>query len=224
MNNTKELASQALDASSEKWRTRLVEFKRISQLSDQAIAKRLNTTQSIVNRVRNGSLPMPWPMRVRFADLQYFRSVRRLVLELLPEQTSALLMAKHDAYLEKSLTKGMRDIPENDLAELKAGNEHPVWITLLNGLKEEFGSDQKVADAIGTTRSLLSVVRAGSARLPVEVKACVIGLTNYKINDEVMLSLLPAPTIAAVKEHADERPDPAADDKPYVWEEKKDGV
>lgn len=208
---------QSVDTAA-RWQSRLNAFKQLHQLSDLAIANRLNTTQSIINRVRHGNLSMPWPIRVRLADLGNLRSVRRLVLELLPEQTAAILLTKHVSYIGADLAKTLRPLPENDLSELGTGNEHPVWITLLNDLKAQLGTDKKVAEALATTQSILSVVRAGAARLPFDVKIAVIRRTSYSINDAILLSLLPRQTIAAIQHAAGQRPDPASDGGPYAWE------
>lgn len=202
-------ANTSEDASAERWRIRLETFKQLNDLTDLAIAQRLGTSQSIVNRIRNGSVSMPGPVRVRFADIGGLKSLRRLLQELLPEQ--ALQRANGGDTPQKKL-------PQEHIKALMAGNENPLWIALLDALKADYGTDRQLADTIGTTRNLLSVVRATSARLPLEVKLRVIARTDYVVTDKVLLSLLPRPTFNAIVESIEQRPVHSRDKMAFAWE------
>ena len=200
------VAGQQLDRSDLAWQQRLVRVKEESGLSFQALAKRLKTQSSNIFRVHSGTLKMPMGMRARLLDLDAFRSVRAICLALLAEEVATNLTKRHDAYLNENTLKHLRPLPKQVVEALENGDEHAAWNGILDELKAQFGSDQKLAIELGTSRSLVSVVRTvQDKRLPVEVKLRAIDLADFLINDHLLLTLMPTPVIQVVNESIHER-------------------
>ena len=191
------------------WRQRLVDLKAESGMSYQALAARLKMDPSNLYKSCQGKAKVPLATRVRYFDFFGFRSLRSAVLSALPKDAAESLLKRHDALITNTVQKKLRKLPEDALQALSEGNEKPAWVIILDRLKETYKTDQKLAEALGCTRPIIAIFRATGQRLPFEVKLRALDMTDFVVNDELLLSLLPVLVIDAIKEEAAKRPDPS---------------
>ena len=119
-----------------------------------------------------------------------------------------MVMKRHDSLITNTMQKKLKMLPEDVLKTLAEGDEHPAWMAILDDLKLTYKTDQKLAEALGSSRSMLSMIRSTGHRLPIELKLRALDMTDFIVTDELLLSLLPSLAIDAIKEDADKRPTP----------------
>lgn len=201
------VANQHLGPNDLLWQQRLIKIKEQTEFSFQTLARRLKAQPSNVFRVHAGTLKMPMAMRARLLDFDSFVSVRAICFALLPEETVEHLSNRHNAYIGQNMIKDLKPLPKNVIDALEKCDEHQAWVGILDELKLTFGSDQNLATKLGTTRSLLSVVRTvKEKRLPTEIKLRALDIANFVINDELLLTLMPSLVIEVVNMHISDRP------------------
>lgn len=189
-----------INSSDEKWQRKLIELKADTGFTFQQLASRLKCQTSNLIRIYHGTLKMPLATRARLLDLSAFRSTREICLALLDADTSASINQRHDAYIQKNLDRKLKRLSEHSLDALEMDNEFPAWIEILDELKTKHDSDQRVADVIGTTRAAIGFARRSERRLPTEAKLNALSKTAFIVNDNLLLTLMSAPTIEAIRE------------------------
>lgn len=176
--------------SEDEWRQALESMKVELDLSDQQLAVLLGSSQAIINKVRRGIHKMPLVVKLRLLDRAAYSSVRDKVLAVLPSEVSLRLQEINDAQLKAGANRNRREIPTDVARLLLQGNEREAWNLLLDEARERFGSDVKVGQLIGASKSMISVARAGVSRLTPTTKIELLNVLDYRVSDELLMSLL----------------------------------
>ena len=174
----------------EDWRLLLEAMKSELSLSDQQLAVLLGSSQAIINKIRRGIHKMPLVVKLRLMDRSAYASVRAKVLAVLPNDLSVKLQQINDSQLKASADRKLRDLPSEISKLLVEGEEREAWNLLLDEAKLLFGSDVKVGQLIGASKSMISVARAGVSRLTPATKVELLDKLNYRVSDELLISLL----------------------------------
>ena len=96
------------------WIQQLDRFRRESQLSDVAVAKRLDISPAMLAHVRTGRRLLPLQARIRLLDALGYVITRKLLLRVVPEEVRQALVAANAALIEANLAEGAAD-PNADL-------------------------------------------------------------------------------------------------------------
>ena len=176
--------------SEDEWRQALESMKVELDLSDQQLAAVLGSSQAIINKVRRGIHKMPLLVKLRLLDRAAYASVRDKVLAVLPSEVSLRLQEINDAQLKAGVCRNLREIPAEITRLLLEGDERDAWNLLLDEARQRFGSDVKVGQLIGASKSMISVARAGVSRLTPTTKVELLNVLDYRLSDELLMSLL----------------------------------
>ena len=176
--------------SEDEWRQALESMKVELDLSDQQLAAVLGSSQAIINKVRRGIHKMPLLVKLRLLDRAAYASVRDKVLAVLPSEVSLRLQEINDAQLNAGVCRNLREIPAEITRLLLEGDERDAWNLLLDEARQRFGSDVKVGQLIGASKSMISVARAGVSRLTPTTKVELLNVLDYRLSDELLMSLL----------------------------------
>ena len=176
--------------SEDEWRQALESMKVELDLSDQQLAAVLGSSQAIINKVRRGIHKMPLLVKLRLLDRAAYASVREKVLAVLPSEVSLRLQEINDAQLNAGVCRNLREIPAEITRLLLEGDERDAWNLLLDEARQRFGSDVKVGQLIGASKSMISVARAGVSRLTPTTKVELLNVLDYRVSDELLMSLL----------------------------------
>lgn len=174
----------------EDWRLLLEAMKSELSLSDQQLAVLLGSSQAIINKIRRGIHKMPLVVKLRLLDRSAYSSVRAKVLAVLPLDLSVRLQQLNDTQLKVGADRNFRDLRSEISKLLVEGEEREAWNILLDEAKLIFGSDVKVGQLIGASKSMISVARAGVSRLTPITKLELLDKLNYRVSDELLISLL----------------------------------
>lgn len=180
----------ALFRTEEDWRTSLEAMKAELRLSDQELAVLLGSSQAIINKIRRGIHKMPLVVKLHLLDRAAYVSVRDKVLTVLPPEISARLQEMNNEQLKDSAGRKLRNLPPHIGKLLVEGEEREAWNLLLDEARERFGSDVKVGQLIGASKSMISVARAGVSRLTPSTKVELLDKLDYRVSDELLMSLL----------------------------------
>lgn len=176
--------------SEDEWRQALESMKVELDLSDQQLAAVLGSSQAIINKVRRGIHKMPLLVKLRLLDRAAYASVRDKVLAVLPSEVSLRLQEINDAQLKAGVGRNLREIPAEITRLLLEGDERDAWNLLLDEARQRFGSDVKVGQLIGASKSMISVARAGVSRLTPTTKVELLNVLDFRVSDELLMSLL----------------------------------
>lgn len=175
-----------------KWCARLDSIKYDLNLTDQELALRFGGNQPLINAIRAGRKKMPLLMKIKLLDQAVYASARDALTSLLPDKVATKVKELNDNLTKASIGKKLKKLPGNVSNALMCGNELDGWAALLAELNDKYGSDEKAAKAIGSTRSMIVVARSGASRLPPLLKLAVLEDLNYVVTDELLISLLQA--------------------------------
>lgn len=186
----------------EEWRLALESMKSELHLSDQELALLLKSSQAIINKIRRGIHKMPLVVKLRLLDRAAYTSVRSKVLSVLPAELSAKLQLLNDDSFKSGAGRTLRDFPPHIAKLLIEGEEREAWSLLLDEARELFGSDVKVGQLIGASKSMISVARSGVSRLTPSSKVELLDKLNYRVCDEFLMSLLQVDGYSYLREQA----------------------
>lgn len=189
--------------SEDDWRESLEAMKAELALTDQELASVLGSSQAVVNKIRRGLHKMPLVMKLRLLDRAAYASVREKVLAVLPDELGVRIQQINDHQLKSGAGRRLRDIPAEVAHLLVSGEEKVAWNRLLDEARERYGTDQKVGELIGASKSMIAVARAGVSRLTASTKVELLDKLDYRVSDELLMSLLQLDGYNYLREKAD---------------------
>lgn len=199
------------------WGDRILSTISKFNFSKSEMAEALGTSAGNLGSYIVGRVELPVVCKIKLSDMNAYRS-KMGILELLLEQDLHELLSTVKVVSERDPLKG---IPSYVIEEIRAGREREAWIKILDIVKAA-DSDEQLAKRIGTTRSLISVIRTLGKRLTKSCKLeCLKILKPELTNSELYMigaSLLRQEALDELIESEQFRSERAEDERPAAWE------
>jgi len=146
------------------WGERILEARERFDITKATMADRLGTSAGNLGSYIAGRVELPVVCKIRLCDMNAYRS-KIEILKLVLEDEFEELMGMVTLVDVRDPARG---IPSFVLEQIRVGGEKAAWVKILDIVKGP-DSDMQLAARIGTTRSLISVIRTLDKRL---TRAC----------------------------------------------------
>lgn len=146
------------------WGERILEARERFDITKATMADRLGTSAGNLGSYIAGRVELPVVCKIRLCDMNAYRS-KIEILKLVLEDEFEAVMSVVTLVEARDPARG---IPSFVLEQIRVGGEKAAWVKILDIVKGP-DSDMQLAARIGTTRSLISVIRTLDKRL---TRAC----------------------------------------------------
>jgi len=199
------------------WGERILSTIDRFDLGKAEMADAIGTSPGNLGSYIGGRVELPTSCKIRLSDMNAYRSkmsILKLTLEEDFDELMSVVVLKEDRDTSKFIQGYI-------IEDIRAGREREAWIKILDRVKGA-DSDEQMAKRIGTSRSLISVIRTLEKRLTKKCKMECLKIIKPELTvDELYVlgaSLLRQEGLDLLIETEAFRATSVENEKPAAWE------